>query len=159
MDNAGNLVWNRRLGAAENARRRLPAMVRSFFAETRRLLAADPLPAELHVIRLAGKRLRYTLELFRPCYGPGLHTRLADLQQLQQILGEVNDCAATEQLIRRLTPHSPSRMAAGEFLQKRAWAKAAELRRQWQEDFDAPGKEQWWLLYLSRRAKAPKPRL
>jgi CHAD domain-containing protein len=151
--------WNERVGAAANARRHLPPLVRDFFARVRQLLAADPPPAELHMIRLASKRLRYTLELFRPCYGPGLKTRLAALQDLQQILGDVNDCAAAERLVAGLAPESPSRARAERFLHQRASAKAASLQEKWQQDFDAPGREQWWLQYLASRARAPKRRL
>src|SRR5436309_846910 len=131
MAKAGRIKWNERAGAAANARRHLPMLVRDFFVRVRQLLAADPPPAELHVVRLASKRLRYTLELFRPCYGPGLKTRLAALQDLQQILGDVNDCVAAERLVARLNPESPSRSRAQEFLRRRGSAKAANLQKKW----------------------------
>src|ERR1700691_1419573 len=150
MGKPSQVAWNPRLGAAVNARRHLPAMVRAYFAQVREMLAADPPPAELHAVRLATKRLRYTLELFRPCYGPGLKIHLAGLQRLQQVLGEVNDCAATERLIEGLIPASASRRRAQSFLRRRAAAKAAVLRKEWSESFDAPGQEQWWLQYLAR---------
>lgn len=152
MSRPGNIAWNARMGAAANARRQLPALVSAYFADVRELLAADPPPAELHAIRLASKRLRYTLELFRPCYGPGLKIRLAQLQRLQQILGEVNDCAAAERLIGSLLPASAARSRVERFLRLRAAAKAVELRKQWYESFDAPGREHWWLGYLARAA-------
>jgi CHAD domain-containing protein len=151
------IVWNLRLGAAANARRQLPLLVRAYFAQVRTWLAADPPPAELHVIRLASKRLRYSLELFRPCYGPGLKLRLAALQRLQQVLGEVNDCAATERLLAVLLPASPARGRVERFLRRRALLKAAALRREWHDHFDAPGREQWWLRYLVRNARSAKP--
>jgi CHAD domain-containing protein len=150
------IVWNPRLGAAANARRQLPLLVRAYFAQVRTLLAADPPPAELHAIRLASKRLRYSLELFRPCYGPGLKLRLAALQRLQQVLGEVNDCAATLRLLEGLLPASPPRGRVERFLRQRASLKAAELRREWHDGFDAPGREQWWLRYLIRNARPAK---
>jgi CHAD domain-containing protein len=159
MKTARDIPWNPRLGAARNARRQLPRLVRAYFAQVRNFLAADPLPAELHTIRLASKRLRYTLELFRPCYGPGLVVRLASLQRLQRILGEVNDCAAVERLLRLLVPASPTRSRVDHFLSRRAAAKAAAMRKEWREKFDAPGRELWWLGYLSRTPKAGKPRL
>jgi CHAD domain-containing protein len=134
-------------------------MVRAYFAEVRQLLAADPPPAELHTIRLATKRLRYTLELFRPCYGRGLETRLATLQRLQQVLGEVNDCAASDRLIAGLIPAGAARTRVRSYLQRRALAKATELRQEWHDTFDAPGREQWWLQYLATRTRVPKPQL
>jgi CHAD domain-containing protein len=145
--------WNERLGAAANARHELPRLVKEYFAQVRQLLAANPPPPQLHVIRLASKRLRYTLELFRDCYGPGFKTRLASLQQLQQVLGDVNDCAAAERLIGELIPKSATRQRYQEFLHRRAAAKAVELRKEWHQVFDAPGREQWWTAYLAKNAR------
>jgi CHAD domain-containing protein len=153
MIKPSQIAWNPRLGASLNARRKLPPMMADYFSQVRELLVSDPPPAELHAMRLATKRVRYTLELFRPCYGPGLELRIATLQRLQQVLGEVNDCAATERLIEGLVPTSPARTRVRTFLRCRAAAKATELRREWRQNFDAPGREQWWLHYLSRSAK------
>jgi len=158
MRKAGQIAWNPRVGASLNARRKLPQMMQEYFTQVRELLATDPAPAELHIIRLASKRVRYTLELFRPCYGPGLELRITALQRLQQVLGEVNDCAAAERLIEGLVPASTARARVQTFLRRRAAAKATELRRQWQSTFDAPGQEHWWLHYLSR-AKVREPKL
>jgi CHAD domain-containing protein len=153
------IAWNPRLGASLNARRQLPPMMRDYFSQMRELLAADPPPAELHTMRLATKRVRYTLELFRPCYGPGLELRIATLQRLQQVLGEVNDCAAAERLIEGLVPASSARTLVRTFLRHRAAAKASELRHEWRQHFDAAGREHWWLHYLSRSAKVREPDL
>lgn len=156
MGKENNIAWNPRLGAAANARRYLPGLVSAYFTQVRELLAADPPPAELHVVRLASKRLRYSLELFRPCYGPGLKLRLAALQNLQQVLGEVNDCSATERLLENIMPKSPARQRIVTHLHHRAGAKAAELRKEWRQGFDAPGRERWWLEYLAKHAITPK---
>ncbi len=152
-------TWNPRWGASRNASRALPLMAHAYFAEVRQFLAADPTPAELHSIRLATKRIRYTLDLFRPCYGPGLHKCIGALQRLQQILGEVNDAVAAEGLIEELSPDSPSRRRIQQFLRRRAAAKASALRKEWQEVFDSPGREQWWLRYLANNARALKQSL
>ena len=159
MRKPGPIVWNQRQDARVNARRHLPSAVRGYFASVRQLLAANPAPAELHAMRLATKRLRYTLELFRPCYGKGLEVRLAALQRLQQVLGEVNDCAAAERLLEELAPESPARARVITFLRRRAAAKAALLRREWHGHFDAPGREHWWLAYLAGNARVREPRL
>ena len=159
MGKTSTIVWNARLTAAVNSRRKLPPMMHAYFVQVRELLATNPAPAELHVLRLATKRVRYTLELFRPCYGRGLNSRLATLQRLQQLLGEVNDCAAAERLIESLVPASPAHGRAQSFLRPRASAKAAALRREWHGAFDAPGREQWWLHYLASGATQRKPRL
>jgi CHAD domain-containing protein len=155
----GAPVRNPSLAATRSACRQLPVTVHDYFLVVRKLLAADPPPAELHTVRLATKRLRYTLELFRPCYGPGLEIRLASLQGLQKVLGEINDCAAAERLIVGLAPASAARKRIETFLRRRASVKAVALRKEWHDSFDAPGREHWWIQYLSKKPKSRKARL
>jgi CHAD domain-containing protein len=147
--------WGERAGPAVNARRKLPVLVIGYFTYVRELLAKDPSPSKLHRLRLATKRLRYTLELFRPCYGPGLETRMAELRRMQQLLGEMNDCSSTERLVSKAMKKSPQRARAEKFLNARAGQKAQEFRKQWTQVFDAPGRERWWTGYLGREARAP----
>ncbi len=53
---------------------------------------AELSPAERHKMRIAFKKLRYTLEFFAPLLPPGkLPTYLAALTQLQDELGQIND--------------------------------------------------------------------
>jgi CHAD domain-containing protein len=148
--------WDDRAGAAANARRELPRLAASYFARVRELLAEEPSPSKLHRLRLATKRLRYTLELFRPCYGPGLETRLAALRRVQQLLGEVNDSGAAGRLLSKsMSAASPQRARILRFLEERAAVKAQEFRKDWAEVFDAPGQERWWTGYLARNARTP----
>src|SRR5579862_547252 len=88
------IKWEEDLDVAQNARKYLPALVSNYFAVGREVLQGSPKPEELHPLRLATKRLRYTLELFKPCYGPGFKARLRALQTLQQLLGDINDTVA-----------------------------------------------------------------
>src|SRR5579871_4412007 len=147
------IAWNPKAPAAANARQELPGLVSRYFADVRKALAKEPTPAELHQIRLATKRLRYTLELFRPCYGPGMETRLSELRALQQLLGEVNDSAATSRLVTKSMRASRQRARAVKFLDERAARKAHEFRRHWANVFDAEGRERWWTGYLERQAR------
>jgi CHAD domain-containing protein len=148
--------WDERAAAATNARRELPRLAASYFERVRALLAGDPSPVKLHRVRLLTKRLRYTLELFRPCYGPGLETRLASLHRIQQSLGEVNDSAAAARLLSKsMSAASPQRARLLRFLEERAAIKAQEFRKDWAEVFDAPGQERWWTTYLARHARTP----
>jgi hypothetical protein len=149
-------AWNERVGPAANARRELPRLAADFFAHVRAALEARPSPERLHGIRLAAKRLRYTLELFRPCYGPGLESRIERLRSLQQVLGEINDCTATGRVLARRAPASPQRAKAERFLAARIRQKTVELRRLWSEEIDAPGQELRWAHYLSRNAHVPR---
>lgn len=48
--------------------------------------------AELHLMRIAAKHLRYTLEVFQPLYGKALRKPLKVVKEIQELLGEVHDC-------------------------------------------------------------------
>ena len=47
--------------------------------------------AELHAMRIAGKHLRYTLEVFAPIYGHTLDPHVRAMKELQDLLGEIHD--------------------------------------------------------------------
>src|ERR1019366_3880194 len=149
-----HLKWDERAGVAANARRELPRMVRAYFSRVRAFLAEDRTPRKLHRLRLASKRLRYTLELFRPCYPPGLEDRLDALKVLQDLLGEVNDAVATAEMLRGALKHQPK---ARKFLEERAAEHAAGFARHWKETFDASGQEVWWTGFLARPVKQTVP--
>lgn len=74
------------------ARRRFKPMIDGFFtAADHRLRSAD----ELHALRIAGKRLRYALEIFAPAFPPRVRGDCQDaLERLQKSLGEYTDHAA-----------------------------------------------------------------
>lgn len=150
------IPWDERAGAAANARRHLPAMVLEYYERGRKLLAGRPEPADLHPLRLATKRLRYTLELFRPCYGQGLGSRIAALQQLQQLLGEVNDTvAASRALAENWKGRSSQRAHLEKLLRNRGTARTRGFHKHWIQTFDAPGQERWWSGYLARNSRPP----
>ena len=137
--------WAPRSRPDINARRHLPQIVAAYFAEARDLLQEVSTPAGLHRLRLISKRLRYTLELFRPCYPPALDERIAALKGVQELLGDINDAVVTAHLIEDM-PGS-ARMQA--YLQELAARKADEFRTEWRNRFDAPGSESWWMDFLS----------
>jgi CHAD domain-containing protein len=145
--------WNALLGAAANARHRLPDLVSAYFRAGREFLASRPALAQLHELRLATKRLRYTLELFRPCYGPALDRYMTDLHDLQQALGQLNDCVASRNLLARAMPPSPLRDKLERFLDREIAVRAREVRRVWTEQLDATGREVAWVKYLARQAR------
>lgn len=47
---------------------------------------------ELHNMRIAAKRLRYTLELFTPVLGPDASPILKTVEAIQEHLGQIHDC-------------------------------------------------------------------
>ena len=154
MEKLASPVWRAPVGAAANAQRELPRLVSGYFRAGREFLAAQPSPAELHALRLATKRLRYTLELFRRCYGRALDRYLAGLHDVQQALGELNDCVATRNLLAREMPPSPLHERIERFLSGLEAGRSRQFRRLWTERFDAPGREKAWCGYLARRARS-----
>jgi CHAD domain-containing protein len=46
----------------------------------------------LHDMRIAFKRLRYVLEVTRPCFGDAANEAIASARRFQDILGEIHDC-------------------------------------------------------------------
>ena len=144
-------VWNERSAARANAHRVLPQMVAKYFADVRKALKAKPSPANLHRVRLASKRVRYTLELFQPCYGRKFGERMKALKDVQTTLGDVNDAVTAEQLIVDAMPQSPRRKALRGYLRTRAAEKAEEFRVHWMAQFDAAGQEKLWLEFLKGR--------
>ena len=127
----------------------LPKMARKYFEAGRKAIEGKRPPDELHGFRLETKRFRYTLELFRSCYGAGeFDARLEALKDVQTSLGDVNDAVATWQLLAKMMSHSPRRQALRKFLKERAANKADEFREHWTQQFDAPGRENWWTEFL-----------
>ena len=122
-----------------------------------RLAGANPSFDALHRFRLAAKRFRYVLELFRPCYGPGLEHRIERLQTLQQRLGEISDCATTEQLLsKRPDLRGAEKARLIRHLKELAAKRVFHFEREWQAEFTGPKMERWWMDYLARYAGAPR---
>lgn len=143
--------WAPGAEAAENARTCLPKLITAYFAEGRKLLESNPAPAELHALRLATKKVRYTLELFKPCYDSGLDERISALKSVQQMLGEINDTVAAERTIEAaLGARTPEMEKVARFLRQQGKGKAGRFKRHWTQAFDAPGRQLWWTNYLAR---------
>ncbi len=150
--------WDEAASASANSRARLPAMAQSYFEQGRKLLDPSSAPAAMHRFRLETKAFRYTLEFFRPCFGPALDRHLSGLCEIQDCLGALNDCAATRDLIaEKLPKHDPGRERIEAFLAGRGKREAAKFRRYWRTTFDRPGQEQRWLRYLSLRSGTAVP--
>ena len=94
--------WDPAASAVSNARLKLPALVEPYFRAGRKLAGTGL--GELHKFRLLTKRLRYTIEFFRFCYGPGLEDRLRDLRKIQDYLGAISDCESARELIEETLP-------------------------------------------------------
>ena len=97
--------WDEAASTSANVRARLPAMAQSYCDQGRKLLDPSSSPSAMHRFRLETKAFRYTLEFFRPCFGPALERYLSGLREIQDCLGALNDCAATRDLIANRLPH------------------------------------------------------
>jgi CHAD domain-containing protein len=134
--------------AAENARVVLPKMARKYFEAGRKAIEGKRPPDELHGFRLETKRFRYTLELFRPLYGPNLDRYLKALRELQAALGKVSDYQA----IQRVLSNDPKLTKEIEHTLK---GKVKDLHHVWQA-FDSEGQLKRWRTYLAGEHSKPK---
>jgi len=136
--------------AADNARVILPKMARRYFDAGRKAIQGKRPPEELHAFRLETKRFRYTLELFRPLYGPNIERYLKALQELQTALGKVSDYQAIRNVVggdRELKSRIESAIGG----------KLKDLRQTWRA-FDSPGQLKRWRTYLAGDHSRPRPR-
>jgi CHAD domain-containing protein len=128
--------------AAHNARMVLPKMARKYFEAGREAIAGKRPPEELHRFRLKTKQFRYTLELFRPLYGPNLDRYLKALRELQGALGKVSDYQTIERVLagdHELKKH----------IEHALKGKLKDLRQSWRA-FDSNGQLKRWRTYLAR---------
>jgi CHAD domain-containing protein len=128
--------------AAENAKELLPKLLEKYFKAGRKAAKREHSPKKLHGFRLATKQFRYSLELFRPLYGPKLDRKLSALSELQGVLGKLSDY------------HSLRTVLAGdnalEAKLDRATKKTLkEFREHWAA-FDTDGQFRRWKAYLAR---------
>ena len=145
-----DLLWDESRPAAECARQALPKLAADFFGQGRQIVRSSPAIEDLHQLRLTVKRFRYTLELFRPCYGSGLEKRLEALKRMQDHLGAMNDCETATSLIQLTLAEGTGSEEFLQFLKTRGEQERESFLRHWDESFDAPGQEAWWVEYLTR---------
>lgn len=101
----------------------------------------------LHRLRIAAKKLRYTLELLAPkCI------RLEQIKRLQSMLGDINDYETARRIV---AEESGGKKLLAE-LEDRQGKKIREFRRYWKSDFGGDEDIQQWMadLSLSRKAVA-----
>jgi CHAD domain-containing protein len=134
--------------AAENARVVLPKMARKYFEAGRKAIEGKRPPEQLHRFRLETKRFRYTLELFRPLYGPNLDRYLKALRELQGSLGKVSDYQAIQRVL-------PGDHELQKHIEHHLKGKIKDLRHTWRA-FDSDGQLKRWRTYLA--ADHSKPR-
>jgi CHAD domain-containing protein len=133
---------------AQNAREVLPKMARKYFQAGRDAVSEKRPPEELHGFRLQTKRFRYTLELFRPVYGPQLDRYLNALRSLQSALGKVSDHQAIERVV------NGDRVLQSQ-IRDELKKKVKDLRHEWRA-FDSEGTLKRWRTYLGGDHSKPR---
>ena len=135
------MKWKRRRSAAQNARELLPKLAEEYFQAGRKAARERPSAKDLHRFRIATKRFRYSLEIFRSVYGASLEARIGTLRELQDLLGQLSDY------------HSMERLFAGDKelelkLERAAAKKFQQFRAAWAA-FDSEGQLRRWKAYLA----------
>jgi hypothetical protein len=74
----------------EGAQRLCIRQVAELYGYARSIHAEDQVE-ELHEMRKAAKRLRYSLEILRVCFGREMDQRLAEVKLIQEQIGEIHD--------------------------------------------------------------------
>jgi CHAD domain-containing protein len=127
--------------AAANVRALLPKKVEKYFRKGRVASNGKRTPTQLHQFRIATKRFRYTLEIFRPVYGASLDSYLDTLHDLQHTLGQLSDYRSIGQLL-------DGDKEIGAKLQQASSRYLAKFHEQWKQ-LDAPGNLEKWQQYLA----------
>lgn len=144
-------LWKRKAAVREDIQRQLPSMASAYFGAGRKGLAEGTSWEEMHAFRLQTKRFRYTLETFRDAYGPGMEKRIESLKSIQTLLGDINDCIVTSEMLSTAGNAQEIR----EKLAERARRWTHKLQQYWAKSFDAPGEEFRWTRYLAHYACRP----
>jgi len=142
--------WDEAAPASANARAKLPQLATGYIAAGSAVAIPGCTPEQLHQLRLATKHFRYTLEAFRPVYGEPLEAWLKELRQVQQFLGDINDCRVAHQRF-AADPEAPEFL---DFLDQRLAAIRDEFLAFWRRRFSPPARLARWRAFLAGESKA-----
>lgn len=121
----------------------LRRLVRRQFGKLRKAverLPAEPADAELHALRIDGKKVRYTAELAEPLLGAPVKRLIKATKGFQDVLGEHQDACVAEERIRSLLdafgprPDAGVAFAAGRLVEREEVRKA-DRRARWPESW------------------------
>ncbi len=141
--------------AAAAARTVLPELFDQFLRAGARAAESGARPERLHTFRLQAKRFRYSLEVFRPFYGPVCDQRIAEVRQIQDLLGKRQDCAVTVARLAVLAELDAAVAAVLVKLETRATRLEGEFRTHWAAHFGVEPEVLRRRRYLTRRAPMP----
>ncbi len=144
------MKWNRSPKATESAAILLPKLAEKYFRAGRKAVEKEAKPKDLHRFRIATKRFRYALEIFRPIYGATLDRHLKLLRGIQDALGKVSDYQSIQRMIADDKPLKHQ-------VQKAQSRKIKEFHAEWNK-FDSDGQLKRWKAYLTRTRRPPRKR-
>ena len=140
--------------AASYAAALLPGMANEFFEVGHEAAAPAATIESLHAFRILGKRFRYTLEIFQPCYGEELQNALQLMRGVQDILGMINDCGTAAKILTKAVSRG-QREQVQTLLHRRQAALIESFRSHWNEAFAAEDECRAWMQMLAKPAFAP----
>ncbi len=140
--------------AASYAAALLPRMANEFFEAGHEAAAPAATIESLHAFRILGKRFRYTLEIFAPCYDDCLQDTLQLMRGVQDILGMINDCETAAGILAKAVSRN-QREHAQTLLDQRQAALIENFRRHWNETFAAENECRTWMQMLAKPAFSP----
>jgi CHAD domain-containing protein len=76
----------------DNARLLVPFLLEEFLSHRDRVVAHPRLKKDFHKMRLAGKTLRYAMEVFESGFEDEFVSCLMEVKQLLDVMGQVHDC-------------------------------------------------------------------
>ncbi|MGH9696214.1 MAG: CHAD domain-containing protein, partial [Bryobacteraceae bacterium] len=134
-------------------------LLEQFYKAGERLLRGGFDPATLHGLRLEGKHLRYTLELFRPIYGRRMDDLIAAFKDTQTRLGDISDATATTAWLKSQgIQRRPEAQQLQLFLRHRTRKLSTQFVEYWRDHWGLPALRQQRVRYLARYAgQAPQP--
>jgi len=136
------MKWKTSENATGNARSVLPKLAQNYFEAGRKAAGGKRSAKALHRFRIATKRFRYALELFRPLYGPSLDRRLKAVHQLQDVLGKISDYQTILNML-------AGDKEMGAKVRRSLKRKSKDFPKQWKA-FDSGGQLKQWKAYLGR---------
>ena len=138
--------WQAESSASAEAIRVLPALLRHWFQHGDHVIQPRTSEKRLHEFRLATKRARYTLELFEPLFGTVIRQHLDGLKKVQQVLGQLNDCQTSLELLKELP--TPCDAAWIDAIKLRRDKKRGDFTQMWLDEFADESRRESWLLAL-----------
>ncbi len=76
----------------ENAYITLPAMYDRMMSYAEKVIDHPNLKEELHRMRIAGKPLRYAMEIYETIFGETFRKKLEEVKHVLELMGDIHDC-------------------------------------------------------------------